>query len=279
MFVWYTLPVNAANSLPSVLTRPEDVQCVFKDSDKHIKAVNNDSGYLLSEILGKCVGLTSGSDWKRVRSICEGSFIRTRAADQIPIAQRHTHRHFNQRWDQSRLSESIIDPAKDLKMLAFWVIAEVLYGHLSPEEEFTLKGLAAQRDRLFRYVTNGGITRFHWSQYLPTRANKDLRDFKFRWSRFNAAVLERSTDTGSSSPFVEMYNEVSSGRLTIDELDHTLDEMLFANLDVTLGGISWNLTFLAMHPSHQSQLRNEILEMEEIQSLRLNLLRLVGSRG
>lgn len=252
--------MNSANSPLRVLTRPEDVQTVFKDSDKHTKALNNDSGYILGELLGRCVGLISGSDWKRVRAVCEGSFLQTKARDQIPIAQRQTRRHFKRLLEHSQLSKSIIDPAKDLKMLPFWVIAEVLYGPLTPEEEHTLEEMATQRAKLFQHVTTGGIMRFHWSKYLPTKTNKDLQDFKTCWSRFNATIFERSTDAGYSSPLVEMYKAFRSGKLTLTELDQTLDEMLFANLDVTLGGISWNLIFLAMYPPQQAQLQNEVLE-------------------
>jgi hypothetical protein len=33
---------------------------VYKDSDKQYKAVKSNSEYLMSQVLGKCVGLVSG---------------------------------------------------------------------------------------------------------------------------------------------------------------------------------------------------------------------------
>lgn len=42
---------------------------------------------------------------------------------------------------------------------------------------------------------------------------------------------------------------------------HTLDETLFANLDVTIGGLSWNFVFLAAYPSEQQRLLDEIRSM------------------
>lgn len=42
------------------------------------------------------------------------------------------------------------------------------------------------------------------------------------------------------------------------QLLQTLDESLFANLDVTTGAISWNFIYLASSPSDQARLRKEI---------------------
>ena len=65
----------------------------------------------------------------------------------------------------------ILDPAQELKMLPFWIIAEILYGELSDEMQATLRFLAPLREELFQHVIRGGLARFHWSKYLPTTAN------------------------------------------------------------------------------------------------------------
>lgn len=41
----------------------------------------------------------------------------------------------------------------------------------------------------------------------------------------------------------------------------TIDESLYANLDVGIGSVSWNLVFLACYPEIQEQLFLEIQEM------------------
>lgn len=48
------------------------------------------------------------------------------------------------------------------------------------------------------------------------------------------------------------------------KLLQTLDEQLFANLDVTTGAISWNVVHLASHISEQQQLFEEIQENRKI---------------
>lgn len=245
----------------SVLTRQEHIQAVFKDSDRHFKAVNNNSGYLLSQILGQCVGLISKDEWKRVRAVCERPFIRSATIKYIGIANQRTNRHFQGlRVGSNLLSQSLIDPAQDLKMLPFWIVADILYGELSTEMEAQLRNLAPLREDLFRHVIRGGLARFHWSKYLPTAANRKLLDFQAQWSAFNLRARDRAIQQGINAPIVQMYEAVTGKILSPEQLLHTLDEMLYANLDVTLGGISWNLVFLAAHADVYDRLRREVME-------------------
>src|SRR4051812_46447191 len=72
----------------SVLTRPEHIQAVFKASNKHFKAVDNNSGYFLSQILGKCVGLISRDEWRTVRAITEKPFLRSTSTSYVSIVER-----------------------------------------------------------------------------------------------------------------------------------------------------------------------------------------------
>ncbi|GAB1317431.1 Cytochrome P450 monooxygenase [Madurella fahalii] len=238
-----------------VVTKPEHIQEVFKDSDKHLKAKNNDSGYLLGELLGKCVGLVSQNEWKQLRSICEVPFVRSTSATYVDLMERRTERHFKELWEKSSLSQSIIDAAQDLKMLPFWIVAEILYGGLTADMEQQLGELAPVREKLVHYFLKGGVTRYTWSKYLPTTANKLLTDFKTRWAAFNRQARSQAP---RDSPIVSYYNAVDSGSIDEQSILQTLDEALFANLDVTLGGISWNLVFLAAYPDVQSRLYAEI---------------------
>ncbi|KAM0545776.1 hypothetical protein ACHAPJ_011200 [Fusarium lateritium] len=246
-----------------VLTKPEHVQQVFRDSDKHIKAVNNNSGYLLGQLLGKCVGLISQAEWRRVRAVSEVPFLRPTVPRYLDIMQKRTARHFKELSTGDNLRNGLIDPAADLKMLPFWIIADVLYGCLSRDMETTLTRLAPLREELFRDVVAGGLTRFSWSRILPTRTNKNRRLFKKQWGIFNLDSRDRAIQAGSRTPVVDLYNAVSSGTITEDHLLHTLDETLFANLDVTLGAISWNLVFLAAYPEHQRLILEEVQQWRE----------------
>jgi len=241
-----------------VLTRPEDIQTVFKDSDKHIKAVNNNAGWLMGEILGQCVGLISGKNWRTLRSVTGVAFLRKDVTSHIPLVEVRTKQHFDSLHAYGRLDQGLINPVDDLKMLPFLILANIIYGDLSPEMEGELLALIPLREGLFRRMITGKLSRFSLSKYLPIQINRDLSRFKKTWSAFNMAAYKRSLADDSSAPIVQMYSHVQSVAISHNQLCQTLDEILFANLDVTIGGISWNLLFLGAHQDSQTDLRTEI---------------------
>jgi cytochrome P450 len=194
-----------------------------------------------------------------VRAVCERPFLRSVVGGYIANMERRTRQHFDELWVDSKLSEGIIDPAQDLKYLPFWIVAEIIYGELSLDMEKELKTIAPKREALFKHVIAGGLPRFTWSKYLPTSVNHELAFFKTQWSSFNRRARDRAIKLGLNAPVIQMYEAVDSNEVTEEQLLQTLDEMLYANLDVTLGGISWNLVFLASHPEAQERLRAEIL--------------------
>ncbi len=242
------------------MTQPEDVQAVFKDSHKHVKAVNNNGGWLMGEILGKCVGLISGTEWQALRCVTSVPFLHTKATGYIPLIERRTKQHLDSLQSQGRLNQGLVNPVDDLKLLPFWIIADIIYGELSSDMEAELQALIPVRELLFRQMISGKLSRFGFSKYLPSEINRNLSRFKNAWGTFNDVARKRSLANGTSTPIVQMYSEVQSGTISHDQLCQTLDEMLFANLDVTIGGISWNLLFLGAHQYAQVDLRNEIID-------------------
>lgn len=243
----------------SVLTRSEDVRAVFKDSDQHIKATNNDAGWLMGEVLGKCVGLISGSRWRQLRLVTGKPFLHHCTTTYLSRIEQHIGKHFAYLHVHGRLSQGLIHPVEDLKLLPFWIIADLIYGHLSPATEAQLQALIPPRERLFRHVIAGGLSRFSASQYLPTAANRELSEFRRGWACFNKEALHESLADKRHTPLVQMYEAVESGTLSLEELYQTLDEILFANLDVTAGALSWNLLFLGKCQASQADLRAEII--------------------
>ncbi|TVY93797.1 Cytochrome P450 monooxygenase, partial [Lachnellula willkommii] len=242
-----------------VLTRPEDIQNVFADSDKHTKATNNNSGWLMGELLGKCVGLVSHSEWKSLRSITETPFLPNNMGSYIELIERKTKRHFDDLFANGSLGQGILNPVEDLKLLPFWIVAEILYGELSVEMQQTLENLIPLRESLFRRIIGGGLTRFWWSRYLPISAIADLAKFKMEWSNFNDLAYQNAERQSSRLPISYFYQEIESGSMTRQGMLQTLDEILFANLDVTMGGISWIFMFLGAYPELQTELRQEVI--------------------
>ena len=245
----------------SVLTKPEHIRAVFKDSDKHLKATNSNSGYLMSQVLGQCVGLVSQHDWHSLRAAVGKPFVQSAAVSYVSLIERRTARFLSELDHAPNLARGLVDPASDFKMLPFWIVAEVIYGDVSAEMEAALLKLVPLREDLFRHVIHGGIARYGWSRYLPTEANRVLKAFQTQWTAFNEMAYLRAVERGSRAPIVDMFGAVHQGIVSLPQLLQTLDEMLYANLDVTLGGISWNLVFLAADKGVQDHLRDELSEV------------------
>lgn len=217
----------------------------------------------MSQLLGNCLGLISGEDWRALRIAMEQPFLRSVALDYIPMIHKHLGRHFDELYQIRSLSQGLLDPAEDLKLLPFWVVAEVFYGELSPEMVSELRSLASTRESLFSYVIRGGVTRFGISKYLPIKANKLLDEFQSRWAVFNDVALQHAKTCNSGAPIIRLYELVDNGTISRKALLHTLDESLYANLDVTTGGISWNIAFLAAYKNYQDLLRQELAMADE----------------
>ncbi|KAK4060893.1 hypothetical protein Trihar35433_9818 [Trichoderma harzianum] len=84
-----------------------------------------------------------------------------------------------------------------------------------------------------------------------------LREFQRRWEDF----VKRSHDEATFSnggAIGSLWEAVERGGLSKEELLQTLDESLFANLDVTAHALSWAMLRIAHHTTTQNDVRQEI---------------------
>ncbi|KAI0390334.1 putative cytochrome P450 monooxygenase [Xylariaceae sp. FL0594] len=241
-----------------VLTTPEDVKVVFKDSDLHSKALNNDAGWLMGELLGQCLGLLTGDGWRKVHATVACNFRFSNASSSWPAISRLIDEHLASLAQQPRLMDGRLNLTSDLRLLPFWITAEYIYGPLNPTSRLELETLVPLVDSLFKRIIQGGWTRYAWSRYLPARTNRDIEKFKYQWGRLNDILYDRCVLENRNPPIVQIYQAMDKRIITREQGLQTLHEMLFANLDVTMGGLSWNLLFLASEPDVQAGIREEI---------------------
>jgi cytochrome P450 len=188
--------------------------------------------------------------------VSEFAFRHNSAIDYIDLIHTRVNSYLGQ---CQALKQGVLDPVEDLKFLPFLIIGDVLYGPMTAVMEDELCAMAPLRERLFQSVIKGGVARYSWSQYLPTEANHALREFRSRWIAFNQGAYRRSIDLkGTETPVHQLFAAADRGLITADNVYQTLDEMLFANLDVTMGALSWNPVFLAAHPRVQEELYTTI---------------------
>ncbi|RYP69635.1 hypothetical protein DL771_005999 [Monosporascus sp. 5C6A] len=216
----------------------------------------------MDSLLGSCVGLISGSPWRAVKSSIEAAFLHCSTSAYITDVQDFTKAYMRALSAENEMfrEHGRLHPVRDLRLLPFLFVARVVYGPLGAELEGELRDLIPLREQLFKSVIGGGITRFSIARFLPLPAVRALRNFKDRWAEWSdrAHAYALKVQITEAAPIVGMYRSVEEGKMTREQLLQTLDEILFANLDVTIGGISWSLVFLATHPAVQEALRSEI---------------------
>ena len=205
----------------------------------------------------------SGRPWKTLRSAVSPAFSHKATVDTLPATRKQIRDHFRQLEDTGNLSRGMIHPVQDLKMVPFFNVAWTIYGTLSASMIEELTRLAPLREELFKHVVFGGWTRFSVSKYLPLKAYRELREFKAAWRRFNALGYEASKEKHTDSLVYSLYSAVEKGQFTIEQIDQTMDEMLYANLDVTTAALSWNLVFLAANPACKKRLEQEVRALTE----------------
>ncbi|KAJ5873062.1 uncharacterized protein N7529_005415 [Penicillium soppii] len=136
------------------------------------------------------------------------------------------------------MHDGLIDPVGDLKMLPFLAVADLIYGELSPDMERALQYLAFSR----KYIYTCGLSRFELSRFLPTRSNRTLREFETKWKAFSRMAYQCACDPSlTKAPIFQLFDALYKGTLSAEYVHHNLDEALYADLDVTMGALSWKL--------------------------------------
>ncbi|PYH78669.1 cytochrome P450 [Aspergillus uvarum CBS 121591] len=246
-----------------ILTRAEEIKTVFRDSGDHLKASNLNGGWVMGDLVGDGVGLISQGHWKRVHAVVSPPFTQ-KATTYVPLVQSRVARQFNELYGEYQAGEAWrLKPAEDLKLLPFWVISDLLYGELPPDMVQELLHITNLRTDVFQYAFKGGLSLFSVTKLFSPTIRAKLRVFHGRWAEFNRQAYRRAkaSGQGTACAIVPLYAAVERGQLTPTELMHTLDEALFANIDVTIGSFSWIPAFLAEDPASQEELRREIAEV------------------
>lgn len=221
----------------------------------------------MDRLLGSCMGLISGSSWTAVKSAFEAPFLHRSSSAYVKDVQDFTKQYMRSLStdNESFKKDGKLHPVQDLKLFPFLFVARVVYGPLDPELERQLRELIQPREALFRSVIQGGISSFSVARFLPLPSVRALRDFKRRWAAWNDRAHDSALKAAAgrapqqpAAPIVGMYKSVKTGSVTREQLLQTLDEILFANIDVTMGGLSWTLVFLATHAATQDALRAEL---------------------
>ncbi|MCJ1377288.1 hypothetical protein MMC17_000380 [Xylographa soralifera] len=109
-----------------------------------------------------------------------------------------------------------------------------------------------------RFVIQGGVYLVAASRWLKPAMLGELRNWKQDWANLKIQLVECGGEKCDARMVDALWKYVHGRRRAEQEVLQTLDEMLFADLDVTTHVLSWTLITLAENKSVQAELRKEI---------------------
>lgn len=93
----------------------------------------------------------------------------------VTMVRRHVEFQMKDLEKSGNLREGLIQPAKDLKLSPFEIVAEIFYSKLLPSPVGCLKRLIPLREDLFKDVICGNLSRFAFIRFLPTTWARSLQ--------------------------------------------------------------------------------------------------------
>ncbi|QKX59052.1 uncharacterized protein TRUGW13939_06182 [Talaromyces rugulosus] len=243
-----------------VLTTPEDIRTFHTDSDKHGKPLDGNFGWYFGQLLGRCVGLLEYDEWKKMRRVVDPAFKHSSVVNRVDLTNARAQNFVESLSTFANKSENLSDKdkftvhaASAFMKFPFYFTAEAVYGDMSDEEKNELWVLAEKRLALLPWFFKGSIYRTAYLKFWNRPAYNQLMEFVKHWADFNTRIANTRRKQDIAVPIISYFDEYEQGNIT-----HTIDEMLFANLDVTTHVLTWAITLIADHDGEKEKLRAEI---------------------
>ncbi|KAJ3177568.1 hypothetical protein HDU85_005850 [Gaertneriomyces sp. JEL0708] len=247
-----------------VLTTSDDVALYYKDGRAHLKQESLNLSNFFFALLGECVGLMHGEQWKRTRKAIDKHFGHGAILLQVPGVIREVNQ-----WAMNLRAHALVKPVQHtasfdapleaMKYLPFFLIAKLLYGNTISQADLDwLKEVNEDHEKIMADCFARNMPRYKFFRLLPVEENRRLDKFKHEWKEFNLQKVDCAKKTNEATPASEMYDKVVEGILTIDQYLETLDEILFTNIDVTSSALGWQILSLAEFPEAQQKVYDEV---------------------
>lgn len=203
------------------MTEPEHLREYYKDSDKHVKAVNNNCGWLVGELLGSCLGLISRDRWESARIPWSHPFSQFMASSYLGLFASHASEYAKslpEANNQAGADTLQLNVVESLKLFPFLVVAAMLFGPLSDEQKKNLIKLVPVREDLFRRAVKGGINRTRLSLWLNTKSSQMLTQYKKDWRNFVVDAYHQSKKHGKNGKVEQLWEDALSGDYMTEEV-------------------------------------------------------------
>ena len=191
-------------------------------------------GWFLGELLGQCMGLLGGQDWKRVRRIFNPPFTHTAAVNQIEVIESAARKYVeelplttgnSQMTSSEKTGRSFTVPVvKTFTKFPYFLTAQSIYGPMTEKEEQMLWTVTENRLALNPYMFGGGPYRFERSaKGFDNAAVQKLREYNREWHDFNAGMMKVRRARGEKTAIVSYWEEYENGNLTLEEVSFLFD--------------------------------------------------------
>lgn len=241
-----------------VLTKPEQLKAYFsKNARDHNKIDSFGAGEFLVTLLGQCLGFMNGTAWVKMRNLFNSHFNHTVAVRTLP-----TMTNFVSSWieEYSYGLPGVVDPVRFVSDVPFTCIAQYLYGEklCSGQTLMEMKGLVPLHSSIIAFAFSTFWGKFKLYQCFNFQKVRELKYFQHRFGELSVQMVKDSQLHGEYTVASSLHKLIETGELTFDNWLQTLDEILFANIDVTATVMAWSLVEMALNPQEQERLRVEI---------------------
>ncbi|KAJ3494435.1 hypothetical protein NLG97_g4080 [Lecanicillium saksenae] len=247
------------------------LSATYQKNQEHWKAPDGNMGYFFHRLLGECVGAQSGREWRNIRSLFDPIFTVPAVAQYIGPLREEIRtwldtlpRHASATGaDPSSFAAEMPDRCASLPLK---LVAMVLYGDALSDELFVhLLELSRLREEVGSnaFMTARMISRLY--AYLPTKANNQLNKYIVGFRNFNVQITMTAQQQTLECPLSSIMRHVTSGNtISMQQLLHTVDEILFENLDVASSALSYLLMNMACDVAIQQEVRLEAEQLNDV---------------
>lgn len=245
-----------------VLTRPEQLKAYFsKNARDHKKIDSFGAGEFLVSLLGQCLGFMNGAPWVKMRNLFNSHFSHSVAVRTLPAMTA-----FVSSWIEEYSSDlpGVVDPVRFVSDVPFTCIAQYLYGEklCSGQKLIEMKELVPLHSSIIAFAFSTFWGKFKLYQCFNFQKVRELKYFQHRFGQLSLQMVKDSHLRGKDTVASSLHKHIETGELTFDNWLQTLDEILFANIDVTATVMAWSLVEMSLNLEEQERLREEILNQK-----------------
>ena len=238
-----------------LVTHPELVRCVLKDTDGYDK--NTLTSRMIRPLTGMSILIENGARWQHNRRLMQPAFTPGRMLSFLPliVAEAEAAR---ERWRSSAESGAPLDVASEMMRVTYRVVEGALF---STRTEAGIGELEQAIGATLEFLYGGVRRGFHLPAFLPTASNLRFRRALTLLDQRVQEIIDdhRRTPRDDLLGRLMLATDEQGGRRLDDrELRDEVITLLIAGHETTANALTWLWYLLAEHPAAAERVRQEL---------------------